>query len=846
MKVNAGQASSTLIPEYIGSDFDKVALVSENLEYIKNVAEGIAGIPVKSYIGDTPPQRPVNGSEWYCTTDGRTYVWYEDGNSSQWVESSPQSTNDGLEKSLDVILDPKYKQIREALRRSYAEAGYNLVGGSFESGGTLTSATDVLLQEKTGKVYSWTGSYPSGGYVVVPDTDPTVIAGYVPRTDVALRSELAGAGGADMIGFQQAGTGAVLRTAQDKMREWVSVKDFGAIGDGISHPLSSIFSSLSAAQQVYPAATSLTQELDYIAGQAANDYCYAKGGGAVYWPAGHYLGSGYDSIVLKSFVSNFGDGYASFLDFNWNVIKTEGVSGGEVTGSDWKNIATISGRFITLSILSDATIFSAYVGKLVMLRSASMDSTYHPSFYETVKVKSVNTSTGVVELYDAIKDNILTPQLAVSSYDLVQCVELYGLRLRSSQLTVNMPLYIDGIYKSHIHNLWLEGAHGLAWNGVTKSSIHDIFCTVYAASTNPSNLAIEIKYGSYDSSIERIFVDVINTDSTASVMNMIAVGERSRDIRINGVTINASDCNAYLYGQGKAVRTNVKNITAYLNNSPRVLSVSESSGGGSLNSNSNFADFEIYVSGTFGAGVIINGGASTERDIHAKRIHIYGKSGSYSGNNYGAIYFGAATYNCSVENSDIQGYYTDMGAENTVIECTYSGPVDIFTRAKQSAKRCITKYGLLAPPSKVLTTNVYPDTTANYIVSTIPLTVNFPYLAGDRFTFNARGYVSGAAGSKTLLLTSTDGDFFSNTVSAGTNASWSLDAEAIVISTNSSSIQVRMEGTLTVGSAVTSFDSLRTISTTSAKSLMFEAWKASSTDGISVYRSEIRFIGIED
>ena len=146
MKVNAGQASSTLIPEYIGSDFDKVALVSENLEYIKNVAEGIAGMPVKSYIGEFPPKRPVNGSEWYCTTDGRTYVWYEDGNSSQWVESSPQSTNDGLEKNLDVILDPKYKQIREVLRRSYAEAGYTLVTGSFEAGGTLTSATDVLLQ----------------------------------------------------------------------------------------------------------------------------------------------------------------------------------------------------------------------------------------------------------------------------------------------------------------------------------------------------------------------------------------------------------------------------------------------------------------------------------------------------------------------------------------------------------------------------------------------------------------------------------------------------------------------------------------------------------------------------
>ena len=33
----------------------------------------------------------MHGAEWYCTTDGRTYVWYEDADSGQWVESSPQS-----------------------------------------------------------------------------------------------------------------------------------------------------------------------------------------------------------------------------------------------------------------------------------------------------------------------------------------------------------------------------------------------------------------------------------------------------------------------------------------------------------------------------------------------------------------------------------------------------------------------------------------------------------------------------------------------------------------------------------------------------------------------------------
>ena len=63
-------------------------------------------------------------------------------------------------------------QAREALRRSYAEAGYNLVDGSFEAGGTLVNTNDVLLQERTGKAFSGpagtvaAGTNPaSGGFV---------------------------------------------------------------------------------------------------------------------------------------------------------------------------------------------------------------------------------------------------------------------------------------------------------------------------------------------------------------------------------------------------------------------------------------------------------------------------------------------------------------------------------------------------------------------------------------------------------------------------------------------------------------------------------------------------------
>jgi hypothetical protein len=44
--------------------------------------------------------------------------------------------------------------------------------------------------------------------------------------------DLASSIGASLVGFIQAGTGAVLRTLQDKNREIISVKDFGAVGEG--------------------------------------------------------------------------------------------------------------------------------------------------------------------------------------------------------------------------------------------------------------------------------------------------------------------------------------------------------------------------------------------------------------------------------------------------------------------------------------------------------------------------------------------------------------------------------------------------------------------------------------
>lgn len=62
------------------------------------------------------------------------------------------------------------------------------------------------------------------------------------RRQVYYYPEWAGASSATMS-FLQAGTGAVARTAQDKMREFVSIKDFGAVGNGVTDDTAAILAA---------------------------------------------------------------------------------------------------------------------------------------------------------------------------------------------------------------------------------------------------------------------------------------------------------------------------------------------------------------------------------------------------------------------------------------------------------------------------------------------------------------------------------------------------------------------------------------------------------------------------
>lgn len=122
------------------------------------------------------------------------------------------------EKALDR-LTMLVQQLQTADGRTLTRGGlqttYDLAGNRLVNSGQAVAANDVpnLVQ-----------------------VQGLIVAGTAPA--------LSGDDGSALVGFKQAGTGAVSRTVQDKLRETVNVSDFGAVGDGTTNDYAAISAAL--------------------------------------------------------------------------------------------------------------------------------------------------------------------------------------------------------------------------------------------------------------------------------------------------------------------------------------------------------------------------------------------------------------------------------------------------------------------------------------------------------------------------------------------------------------------------------------------------------------------------
>ena len=101
-----------------------------------------------------------------------------------------------------------------------------------------TSAAYKFVLKTSADVEIWTKDNISG------IADAADLAAFVTYTDLA---STATGEGAQLVGFKQTGTGAVASTVDAKLKESVSVKDFGATGDGTSDDTAYIQAALNYA-----------------------------------------------------------------------------------------------------------------------------------------------------------------------------------------------------------------------------------------------------------------------------------------------------------------------------------------------------------------------------------------------------------------------------------------------------------------------------------------------------------------------------------------------------------------------------------------------------------------------
>lgn len=135
------------------------------------------------------------------------------------------------------------------------QAGTALAANTYTSASGVTPNSNPVVLNAAGRVAGEIWLTQGQAYKFVLKTSTGVTLGTYDNVPGAndltalntFEAALAAPTGSSLVGFIQSGTGAVATTAQAKLRESVSVKDFGATGNGTTDDTAAIQLAVTAA-----------------------------------------------------------------------------------------------------------------------------------------------------------------------------------------------------------------------------------------------------------------------------------------------------------------------------------------------------------------------------------------------------------------------------------------------------------------------------------------------------------------------------------------------------------------------------------------------------------------------
>ena len=332
----------------------------------------------------------------------------------------------------------------------FTNAGVPLAGGkiyTYGAGGSTPQATYTTsagnIAHSNPIVLDAAGRVPGGGeiwltdtlvYKFVLETSAGVTVQTLDNVSASIGSAaLVASSGSNLIGFIQAGSGAVARTAQGKMREIISVRDFGAVADGITDNLLAFQNAIAAA--------------------------VATGISRVYAPGGTYYLSG--KLTLTRGITLYGDGcahlpvWAAGVNLRGTVLKINGAAGSDCLEFDSSTNAGRSG-------LRDISIYHS--GSLTNRSVVAIANHLYPVL-ENVEIASLVISTGSGlfitggTLWGAFHNVVCTIDGVGFSYQrsFQYGVQIYGL---TSLLVSNANSFVSGQFAGTWAGMYMDGNPG--------------------------------------------------------------------------------------------------------------------------------------------------------------------------------------------------------------------------------------------------------------------------------------------------------------------------------------------------------------------------------------------------